>query len=441
VTSRAHDGVAEWGVRLQPGATAEIDIVMCIGRRHAGVAAQARRMSNEFDTEFAAAKTDWQRMFDAAFEPGNRIFSGHLPALHTADPEVRRIYYVSVASLLAMMRGCFTTAHRADVTGSPQCAASLMYFWDSFTWPTVHALLDPANMKDTLLRWLRLNIHGCYAQDMITGGGVGPWYSFNDYSVFSQFLTYITTTGDIAFLQEKVGGRTVLQHMEQMSLWWKRLVKPYCPMADYGGRWNLLECVPTYTHVVASLNAANVWMMRQTAELHEAVGDKNRAAPLRQQADRLAREVLKLYVPGAGYWNTIHPNGERIPVRHCIDFFTVTYCMESDLPAAMRTEMAAFAEDQLLTKNWMRPRNPTDPITARWAPTMPGRPSPWKRFASSAGGPSEYRFSGVVRRRPVRGRSASRMSCSPPNMIRRFVKRTEADKCTTAHAPGPLRRL
>ena len=28
---------------------------------------------------------------------------------------------------------------------------------------------------------------------------------------------------------------------------------------------NLLECVPTYTHEVASLNAANVWMMRALA--------------------------------------------------------------------------------------------------------------------------------------------------------------------------------
>ena len=33
-------------------------------------------------------------------------------------------------------------------------------------------------------------------------------------------------------------------------------------LADYGMETNLLECVPTYTHKVAGLNAANAWMMR-----------------------------------------------------------------------------------------------------------------------------------------------------------------------------------
>jgi hypothetical protein len=30
-------------------------------------------------------------------------------------------------------------------------------------------------------------------------------------------------------------------------------------LADYGGADNLLECVPTYIHKVAALNAANAW--------------------------------------------------------------------------------------------------------------------------------------------------------------------------------------
>lgn len=168
-----------------------------------------------------------------------------------------------------------------------------MYFWDTFTWATLHALLDPVNMKNMLRRWLELNIHSCYAQDMVTGHGVGPWYSFNDFVVFNQFITYIKTTGDTEFLNEIIRGRPVIEQLEQMSLWWKRLVKPYSPLADYGGRSNLLECVPTYTHVVASLNAANVWMMRQTAELRHRSRQTVQAEALSQQP-----KCIIVHVPG-----------------------------------------------------------------------------------------------------------------------------------------------
>jgi hypothetical protein len=354
LTARADHAVAQWDLALQAGETREVEIVMTVGLTEADVATQSAQLGIHFDAAFAAAKDEWQNTFNAAFEPGNKIFSGHLPTLQTTDPDIRRVYYMSVASLLAMVRGCFSTAHRAYITGSPQCAASLMYFWDTFTWATLHALLDPVNMKDMLRRWLKLNIHSCYAQDMITGHGVGPWYSFNDYVVFYQFLTYIRITGDVAFLSENIGGRAVIDQLEQMSLWWKRLVKPYSPLADYSGRWNLLECVPTYTHVVASLNAANVWMMRQTGNLRELAGHKARARNLHSQANVLATEVLKLYVLGRGYWYTLHPNGERIPVRHCIDFFTVACCMSHDLTAPMKKEMIGFVESQLLTDHWMR---------------------------------------------------------------------------------------
>ena len=361
LTATADHGVAKWNISLPAGATHSIEIVMTVGEEETSVAAQAAHFAARFASAFTAIHTGWQSTFLAAFQPGNTVFSGHLPTLDTPDPDIRRVYYMSVVSLLAMVRGCFSTAHRAYITGSPQCAASLMYFWDTFTWATLHALLDPINMKNMLRRWLELNIHSCYAQDMITGHGVGPWYSFNDFVVFNQFITYIKTTGDTDFLNEIIGGRPVLQQLEQMSLWWKRLVKPYSPLADYGGRSNLLECVPTYTHVVASLNAANVWMMRQTAELRHRAGQTAQSEALLRQADRLAGEVLKLYVPGQGYWYTVHPEGQHIAVRHCIDFFTVAYCMDTDLTAKMKQEMTRFAGDELLTTHWMRALSLNDP--------------------------------------------------------------------------------
>ncbi|MGC9261369.1 MAG: hypothetical protein ACP5I8_14985 [Phycisphaerae bacterium] len=354
-------GVAQWHEHLMAGETRKLQLVMSVGSTSKDVLTEAAQAAGAFETAFLECQTQWQAMFDAAFQPGNKVFSGHLPTLHTHDADISRVYYMSVVSLLTMLRNCFSTAHRAYITAGPQWATSLMYFWDTFTWATLHALLDPVNMRKMLLRWLQLNIHSCYAQDMLTGHAVGPWYSFNDFVVFNQFLIYIRVTGDRALLEEAVGGRSVLDQLELMALWWKRLVKPYSPLADYGLAWNLLECVPTYTHVVASLNSANVWMMRQMADLRTQAGQIGRGNSLRSQADELARHVLKLYVPGTGYWNTIQPDGQRIAVRHCVDFFTICYCMESDLSYAMRQQMARFVKTELLTDHWMRALSLSDP--------------------------------------------------------------------------------
>ena len=354
-------GTASWNLHIEPGSTAQMEVVMAVGDQESQVIADANHAAEKFAAMFEESRRDWDHTFTAAFQPGNKLFSGHLPTLETSDPNIHRVYYVSVASLLAMFRRNFPIAPHAYITASPQYGASLMYFWDTFTWATLHALLDPVDMKNMLRRWLSLNIHSCYAQDMLTGRGVGPWYSFNDFVVFNQFVTYVRITGDTAFLEEKIAGRSVMDQLEQMALWWKRLVKPYSPLADYGAAWNLLECVPTYTHVVVSLNAANVWMMRQTAELRAVRGETSHASALREQADHLADEVLKLYVPGAGYWNTVQPDGARVPVRHCIDFFTVAYSMADDLSASMKREMTDFVNKQLLTDHWMRALSLEDP--------------------------------------------------------------------------------
>ncbi len=336
------------------GQSKTVDMVMAVGDDRDAVCRLAAHTAAEFEHAFRACKNEWQKIFNASFTPGNAVFSGHLPILRTNDAAVRRCYYSSIASLLCSLRTCFPGIKRAYVTGAPQDAVSLMYFWDTFTWAEVYALLDPAIMRDMLVAWLKLNIHNCYAQDMLSGKGVGPWYSFNDYCVFSLILKYVRLTGDHQFLLLRVGDRPVIDQLEQMAFWWKRLVKPHCPLADYGARWNLLECVPTYTHVVASLNAANVWMMRQTASLRQELGQHTRAITLEKQADQLARQVLKLYVRGRGYWYTMQPSGQKIPVRHCIDFFTVTMCMKEDLSPATQREMAQFVTHELLTSHWMR---------------------------------------------------------------------------------------
>jgi|EP01043_Picozoa_sp_COSAG02_P020712 hypothetical protein len=139
-------------------------------------------------------------------------------------------------------------------------------------------------------------------------------------------------------------------------------------LADYGGANNLLECVPTYIHKVASLNAANAWMMRQTAAL---TSNTSRRQELRGAADKLSELVrTKLYVnaegnESGGYWACEQPNGELVPVRHVIDFITIGAALLDDLDNATRAEMVAFVKRELLTRNWMRALSVEDEAAPR----------------------------------------------------------------------------
>ena len=54
---------------------------------------------------------------------------------------------------------------------------------------------------------------------------------------------------------------------------------------------NLLECVRTYTHKVASLNAANAWMNRTLAEIEERRGETRFGPKAPRDAQAIAQAV------------------------------------------------------------------------------------------------------------------------------------------------------
>ena len=139
----------------------------------------------------------------------------------------------------------------------------------------------------------------------MSGEGRGVWYSANNLSVFGLLQGYLRVTGDYGLLDEKAGSKTVLEHMKGLVTGWKQLVAKDGQLADYGEAKNLLECDSNYIHAVASLNAANVGMMRMLASLLEWRGDAQGAAELRADAK----------VPGGGRAETLRAGGGRLAGR------------------------------------------------------------------------------------------------------------------------------
>src|SRR5690606_30145355 len=126
--------------------------------------------------------------------------------------------------------------------------------------------LDPDVMRRQVEHWIASDIHTHFGTSSLTGGPVGRWYSVNDYAMTRLVHDYLRFTGDSSLLEATPGGRPVTEHLREWALAWQGL-RGSSPLADYGEIDNLLECVSSYTHEVAGLNAANVWSMRTAAEI------------------------------------------------------------------------------------------------------------------------------------------------------------------------------
>ena len=358
-------GVASWKILLAPNQTLSLGYTAAMDKEPAAAAELATRWAKSFDQSFASAKMQWEERWQAAFTPGNTHFSGHLPTLLTDDPKIRRVYYEGALAPLILCRSNLPTAKRCFITAGPNWAVTLMYFWDTGMWANAWAMLEPNSMKELLAKWLAMDHHGCYALDCVSGRGVGPWYAANDWSVFRCVDAYLGVTGDDAFLSQVITGKTVLQRLEDIATYnEQRPLTKESLLADYGGPENLLECTDGYVQGVASLNAANVYMLRRVADYCGQSGNAAHAHELRAKAGKLLTEVMALYKPGEGVWNARDKTGKEIPSRHCFDYIMTGQALENDLTPTMKMEMNGFLERELLTKTWMRAMSLKDPAAA-----------------------------------------------------------------------------
>ncbi|MBX3256435.1 MAG: hypothetical protein KF862_20025 [Chitinophagaceae bacterium] len=372
----------EWNLSIEEGKSVNLEIVMSLGQSKQDAIDRANTWSKNFNSVFEEAFTKWQNRYRLAFTPNNNYFSGWLPVLKTNDASLRRIYYSSIVTFLELMRTNFSNGpyKRVFVTASPAYATTLTYYWDAISYSTVWALLDPQEMKLQLELFLSHNLKNGYAVDFLSMKQVGPWYSANEYAVFHMVYTYINITGDIAFLDEKINGITVLQKLEEIAMAWKQLTDGKSLLADYGGPENVSETVHSYIHKVPFLNAANVWMMRSLAQVYNYKNEKGKTKQLESAASVLSKEVSELYVKGKGYWQCRFPDGELVPVPICIDFLTIGRCMPADLTDDMKQEMMDFVEKKLWVGNWMRALALEDESAQATLSTSEGRESlnaPW----------------------------------------------------------------
>lgn len=361
-------GMLRFTVPLDTTGRATFDYLQVVSGDAADAEAVFRRLIGSGREIVLKAEQQWDAMIAAAFDPDSDLFSGSLPVLETTDETLRTLYWWGIVGLIWFRRdNPASVIGRTYDTLSPRYWQTTTFIWDYSLSSLTHALLDPEVMRKHIEHWVDLDIHSHFGTSWLTGGPVGYWYSVNDFAMTRLVRDYVRCSGDRAFLDATIGAgdhqRPMRDHVDTWVHAWQGLRGDH-ELADYGGIDNLMECVSSYIHEVASLNAANVWCLRAAAEIADLEGRCDDAARLRQEASELVEHVNALYIPGKGFWHARQPDGSLVEVRHCYDFSTVGITIPEDLTDDQRREMVDFFVTELQTPTWMRALSPYDPDAA-----------------------------------------------------------------------------
>ncbi|MEP6848841.1 MAG: hypothetical protein ABI999_08280, partial [Acidobacteriota bacterium] len=344
-----------YNLDLAPNESMSVTFVNSLGATASDAQRDFDSIINNFDATAKATYDEWNAELRAAFTPGNSRFSGYLPTLVTDDESLKRLYHTAVMSAVYFKR---TTPHSVYgttyVTLMPRYWETATFLWDISLSAMLLAMLDPQILRRMMETWMTVDVHQHFGTEFLTGAGIGPWYSVNDFAMSRMAKEYLRWTGDKGWLDRMVGGKKVFDHLISYAEHWRDLDTNKHGLADYGGVNNLLEAVSSYVHEVAGLNAANVYNLRFAAELLDFKGENDGASAMRTEATELGRRVQELYVDGKGIWRCRLPDGSYNEVHHCYDFGTTLMNIGDLMPQKQKTEMVEFFKRELQTPTWMR---------------------------------------------------------------------------------------
>lgn len=347
-----------YSVMMRPGERWRCTYVDAIGETEDEALATYDGLVQRGLDEVRVVTEDWNAELAAMFTPGNDRWGGSLPLLETDDDEIRRLYLTGAIGVGYFKRDTpWSKLGRTYDTLMPRYWQSLTFLWDYSLSSLVHGLLDPSVMRTHLETWMSKDIHTFLGTEWLTGEPVGDWYSVNDFAMLKMSRDYLRFSGDLGWLERQVRTpdgeqREVGELLVSYAQTYRRF-RTANGLADYGGIDNLLECVSTYVHEVAGMNAANVFGLRFAADLVAVCGDLARAGELQVEAKELAAEVMRLYAPGGGYFHSRQPDGRLVPVKHAYDVITALTTMWTDLSLHQWEEMASFIVSELQTPTWM----------------------------------------------------------------------------------------
>lgn len=361
------NGDAAWSLDLAAGEEAIICFALVMAEDRATVV-QAPELAARAPELIAETEANWQDLWRQCFA-GGEAFSGRLPDPDLPEDELP-VAASAVLTALMLRRQHLPNGGRTTYSISmPRRVEACFYTNDWALASSILAHLDPEPTWAQLEMALAADLRKFNQINTLTskGGdysGHGWPYTVDIFNAFLTGLELYKQSGASAperKLQTAQGERSLLEVLEDLAFDWRSRKIEAIGLADYGPRQLLLECVSTYEHAVASLNAGAIWMLNELANIYRSIGREEEAEALNQESDTLLKNLLKhLYVEGKGWFRVIAPDGSARECRHCWDTGMVLWCVGDRLPKNVQDEIVHFFQTELQTPGWVRALSPHD---------------------------------------------------------------------------------
>jgi len=260
-----------------------VNLVIAIGPGDEASASVSRILADPAG-QVLAAKRDYARQVSELFDK--------LPSLESDNQQLVRWYNRSLVHFLM---------NRWDVpefvlnpyysTGSIKGGCVANYLWNFGEVWEVLPLFDAPAARSHIKQFLKCDLLKHFLFSPVTGAADGPWYMVNQEKIIGLTYHYVLLTGDTAFLDDTVEGKSIRDHMVIQAMFGDDVAKPVI-LIDYGPSNSHLELRRRYpyNHVMPDLNARRYANYLRAATLCDLAG---KPAPFLRERAELLKPLLK----------------------------------------------------------------------------------------------------------------------------------------------------
>lgn len=289
-----------------------VHLAIAIGQAEEAAASVDRLLADPA-AAVAAARQEYARQVTEVFQ--------RLPSLESSNAQLVRWYERSLVHFL-MNRWDLPdfVLHPYYSTGSVNGGCVANYLWNFGEVWEILPLFDPAAARAHIKQFLKCDLLKHFYFSPITGAAGGVWYMINQEKIIGLTYYYVLLTGDLAFLEDTVDGRSIREHMVIQAMYGDDPGKPIA-LIDYGPSGSHLELRRkfTYNHLKPDLNARRYAGYLRAAALCDLAG---KPAPFLRERAELLKPLLKQRLWDAqAQWFRFEDGQGKSELRYTVQMF------------------------------------------------------------------------------------------------------------------------
>lgn len=369
-----------WKAKVEGQKSFTINILFTYGANRSTVEELDAKWKTRTNEVTGLTKQRWEELWQSAFIPNNKYFSGYLPVVKTGNVKLDRLYYNGVLTLLTCRRIYPNSKiNTGYLTLWPRRGEGSIYLaWDLPYTSGILSRLDPKSLIEMLKATISQPMLDFQVVNLFTFEHIGAPCCAHPMAIYNSAFNLLRNYKDKSWLdsliirkpgiakeseralqvqnglstQEKSNKMTVREAIEEVVFIHRTKHLPNMDIIDYGNRTVYLECITTYAHGTAGHTAQQIGAMKQYDQLFG--GDTSK------EQQKLMDAIKTLYRNGDGYFNCLYPDGKKIPAANLYDVGLVLTGAGELLTSDQVKEIASFVRNELITPTWARSLASTD---------------------------------------------------------------------------------